>query len=443
MERQRSYFAAGETREVVWRVASLRRLEGKLVERREEMCAALASDLGKPEIEAFLAEHHFLLEEIRLVCRHLKRWLQPRKVGAPFYFLPSLNRILRKPFGVTLVIAPWNYPVQLALSPLIAAVAAGNTVILKPSEMAPASASFLEDLVGSCFEPRHVAVVNGGVEMAEELLEQRFDFVFFTGSTAVGRVVAEKAARHLTPCVLELGGKCPCVVDQKVDLAVAARRILIGKLFNAGQTCFAPDFVAVHRDARTALVEEFEALLEEVPWEKEMTRVVNEKHYQRLLGLVTGKEIRKGEDDPERLHLAPRILPEAGWEDAAMREEIFGPILPVVEFTDPEELLARLQERPSPLAMYVFSRNDMFVNALMDGVQAGGICINDVAKQATNFDLPFGGVGESGHGRYRGRAGVESFTYEQSVTKRYYVRDFFEALPPRGKKLEFLKKWLK
>jgi aldehyde dehydrogenase (NAD+) len=443
MERQRSHFATGETREVGGRVAALRRLEVGLMERREDLCAALESDLGKPEIEVFLAEYHFLLGEIRQVCRHLKRWLRPRKVGAPFYFQPSRNRILREPFGVALVIAPWNYPVQLALAPLIAAVAAGNTVVLKPSEMSPASAAFLNDLVGACFNPKHVAVVNGGVEVAEELLEQRFDFVFFTGSTEVGRVVARKAAGHLTPCVLELGGKCPCVVDRNVDVSIAARRILIGKLFNAGQTCFAPDFVAVHRDMRKKLVEALASLLEELPWEEEMARVVNKRHYQRLLGLVAGREIRKGEDDAERLHFAPRILPEAGWEDAAMREEIFGPILPVVEFADREELTDRLLERSSPLALYVFSRNDEFVDALMDRVPSGSVCINDVAKQSTNLDLPFGGVGASGYGRYRGRAGVESFTYERSVTKRYFLRDFFETLPPRGEKLEFLKKWMK
>lgn len=443
LDRQRQHFAAGATREVAGRIRVLRRLETGLVEHRDDLFAALEADLGKPEIEAFLAEYHFLLEEIRHVCKGLKGWLRPRRLGAPFYFLPSRNRIRREPFGTVLVMAPWNYPVQLALGPLIAAVAAGNTVVLKPSEMAPASAAFLKELVAACFDPGHVAVVNGGVAVAEALLEQRFDFIFFTGSTGVGRVVAQKAAAHLTPCVLELGGKCPCVVDREVDVEITARRILAGKLFNAGQTCFAPDFVAVHREVREPLVDALVALLMELPWEEELATVVNDRHFERLLGLVAGREMRKGEDDRERLHLAPRILPDAGWGDAAMREEIFGPILPVVEFEDGKELFRRLREMPSPLALYVFSKDRDFIGVLMDEIRSGSVCINDVGKQATNLDLPFGGVGESGNGRYRGRAGVESFTYERSVTKRFFVRDVFEALPPRGAKLDFLKNWMK
>lgn len=440
---QRSFFAAGGTRALEMRIDALRTLGAALGARKEQLFEALAADLGKPEIEAFLAEYHFLQQEIRLVGRKLRSWLKPRRAGNPLYFLPARNRVVREPFGAALVMSPWNYPLQLALSPLVAAVAAGNTVVLKPSEMAPASARFLQELVEECFPQQHVAVVTGGVAVAEELLEERFDFVFFTGSTDVGRLVAKKAAAHLTPCVLELGGKCPCVVDQGADLALTARRILAGKLFNAGQTCFAPDFVAAHRDVREALTEELGALLQRLPWETEMATVVNGRHYQRLLDLLAGREIRKGEDDAERLHLAPRILPVAEWSDPVMQQEIFGPILPVVAFSDRKELIEKLGAMPSPLALYVFSRDKGFVSELSDAVRSGSVCINDTGKQAINLELPFGGVGESGHGRYRGRAGVESFTYQRAVTRRYFVRDLFETLPPRGGKLEFLKKWMK
>ncbi len=440
---QRAFFESGGTRGIPMRMESLKRLELALRDRRDEMMAVLAEDLGKPEIEAFVAEYHFLLEEIRLVSGSLERWLKPRRVSSPFYFLPCRSRVVREPYGVVLVMAPWNYPVQLSLSPVVAAVAAGNTVVLKPSEMAAASERFLVRLIGECFAPEHVAVVTGGVTVAEVLLERSFDFIFFTGSTEVGRVVARKAAEHLTPTVLELGGKCPCVVDRSADIRATARRILIGKLFNAGQTCFAPDFVAVHEEVREELIGEMKVLLESLPWEKEMARVINARHYERLRGLVSGREIRKGGDDEARLHFAPRILPDAEWGDAAMSEEIFGPILPVVGFRGRDDLIGRLRRFSSPLAMYVFSRDEEFIGGLTAGVRSGGVCVNDTMKQACNMDLPFGGVGGSGSGRYRGKAGVEALSYERAVTTRYFVKDVFEALPPRAGKMGLMKKWLR
>ena len=443
MRRQREFFDAGETRDPGMRIAALRRLDKALSERREEMLEALVQDMGKPEIEAFLAEHAFLMQEIRLLCRSLKKWLAPRRVGSPFYFQPCTSEVCREPFGMALLLAPWNYPMQLSLAPLLAAVAAGNTVVLKPSEMAPACERFLASIIADCFPPEHVAVVCGGVDVATELLDRKFDFIFFTGSTEIGRVVAGKAARHLTPTILELGGKCPCVVHRSADLELTARRILAGKFFNAGQTCFAPDFVVAHEEIREALVDELERLLERLPWEKEMATIINERHYQRLLDLLGGREIRKGEDDRGRLHLAPRILPEADWGDRAMREEIFGPVLPVVGLKNTGELIDRLKGYASPLALYVFTRDEEFVAAVMAGIRSGSVCVNDTMKQASNLNLPFGGVGDSGHGRYRGRAGVESFSYERSVTKRYFLKDWFEMLPPRAGKTAFLKRWLK
>jgi len=364
-------------------------------------------------------------------------------VGSPPYFLPCRSFVRRDPFGVVLVMSPWNYPIQLALSPLVAAIAAGNTVVLKPSELATASERFLADILSECFPPEHVAVMTGGVEMATALLDREFDFIFFTGSTEVGRVVAGKAARFLTPTVLELGGKCPCVVDRSADIPMAARRILAGKLFNAGQTCFAPDFVVAHESVKEALVAELASLLEILPWELEMGTIINKRHFERLAGLLEGREIRKGEDDPEALHFAPRILPDAGWDDRVMKEEIFGPILPVIGFDDCERLFARLAEFSSPLALYGFSRDEEFMRMLLGRIRSGSVCVNDTMKQACNLKLPFGGVGGSGHGRYRGQAGFEAFSYARAVTKRYFLPDWFEALPPRKGKADFLMKWLK
>ena len=439
---QRAYFEAGETRSLSTRTDALRRLELALKARQGEMLEALATDLGKPAIEAFLAEYYFLLQEIRLVRRSLHRWLKPRSARSPLYFLPCRNRIERHPFGVTLVMAPWNYPIQLALSPLIAAVAAGNTVVLKPSELTPACEAFLTSLLSDCFPPEHVAVVTGGAEVAEALLREQFDFLFFTGSTETGKIVARQAAEHLTPHILELGGKCPCIVDRTADLPATARRILLGKLFNAGQTCFAPDFVLVHTDIKEALVKEFAELLERLPWEKDMARIVNQHHFQRLQQLIDGESIAKGSDDPGSLHLAPRLLPSATWNSPAMKDEIFGPLLPILPFADLDDLLAQLRPRPSPLALYAFSRDDHFLRTVLDHIPSGGVSINDIGKHAMNLNLPFGGVGASGHGRYRGKSGVEAFTYERAITKRYFLPDPSELVPPREKRAAFLRKWL-
>lgn len=437
---QRRFFATGQTRGLSFREEALARLESALESREEEILAALAADLGKPPVEAFLAEFHFARAELRLMRKHLRRWARPRRAHTPFYFLPGTSRVRPEPHGVTLVMAPWNYPVQLALSPLFTAVAAGNTVILKPSEHAPASARVLASLVEEVFPAGHVATVQGDVETAQALLEQRFDFIFFTGSTAVGREVAQAAARHLTPHVLELGGKCPCVVDASADLAVSARRILIAKLFNAGQTCFAPDFVAVEESIHADFAAALAATLNEFPWEGELARIVNARHYERLEGLVSGEVMQKGEDDRARLFFTPRILPEASWDDPSMREEIFGPILPVVRYRDPAELVEKLRGLPTPLSLYCFSRRKEFIDHLLDCVPSGGACINDVGKQATNLSLPFGGSGASGHGRYRGRAGFLAFSQERAIVRRTFLPDPFELLPPRGKREKFLRR---
>lgn len=439
---QQDFFDAGGTRDVGERIESLRRLERALVEGREEMLDALASDLGKPGVEAYLSEYVFLLDEIRMVGKSLRKWLKPERTGHPVYFLPGRSRVLREPYGTALVIAPWNYPVQLALAPLVSAIAAGNTVIVKPSEMTPASADFVSRVVAESFPPELAAVVTGGKEVSEALLDQPFDFVFFTGSTEVGRIVARKAAKHLSPCVLELGGKCPCVVDRDVDLPQTARRILIGKLFNAGQTCFAPDFVAVHEEVRDELVATLSQVLTELPWEQEMARIVNARHFDRLRGLLGGEEIRKGDDDRGQLHFAPRILPRADWTHPAMRDEIFGPVLPVVGFTSRDDLVGRLREHPTPLALYCFSRDKRFVRELLRRVPSGGACVNDIGKQAMNLRLPFGGSGASGHGRYRGRHGVEAFSWQRAVTRRYFLPDPFELVPPRARAERMLRRWL-
>lgn len=440
---QRRFLDAGNIHNLTIRIDALKRLEKVLIEKEPSILEALDKDLNKPDIEAYLAEYYFLLQEIRLAVRSLRKWLKPRRAKNPFYFLPSRSWITRSPYGSTLILAPWNYPIQLSLSPLISAVAAGNTVILKPSELATCSEKLITQIIKDSFAPEHVTVIQGDSTVAEELLDHSFDFIFFTGSTHIGKTVARKAADKLIPCVLELGGKCPCIVESSADIPITAKRLLAGKMMNAGQTCFAPDYVAVQENIKDEFLAELKLQLQSLPWEQDLSSIINKRHYDRLLNLSTDKDIIKGEDDPERLHIAPRILPDTRWDDEIMQDEIFGPCLPVLTWTDSQQLIQKLKNLPSPLALYVFSRNKEFIHNLLNHTRSGSVCINDTMKQATNLDMPFGGIGSSGQGRYRGKVGVETFTYERSVTQRYFTKDPFETLPPFTGKLAQLKKWLR
>ncbi len=446
LQAQSSYFASGQTRALDARLEALARFEEVLREREEEVLAAVAQDLGKPTLEAFLSEYYFVLQELRLVQKSLRRWLRPRRAGSPIYFWPCRNEVRREPYGQVLIISPWNYPIQLALAPVIGAIAAGNTVLLKPSEETPTCAALLAEILSAVFPPDWVAVVQGDGPFTTQLLERRFDFLFFTGSTQIGHKVAQQAASHLTPHILELGGKCPCVVDRTADLKITAKRILIGKLFNAGQTCFAPDFVAVEESVCEELVAALVEVLRELPWEDEMARIINDRHFQRLQALLSEEAkvtFKKGEDQMADCQFAPRILGKADWDDVVMKEEIFGPLLPVVCYRDLADLTTRLKKFSEPLALYCFSREEAFVAELTSRIPSGGVCVNDVGKQATNLHLPFGGKGSSGHGRYRGRYSVNAFSYERAYTRRYFVKDPFESLPPRHRQNATLRKWMK
>lgn len=442
--RARKFFCSGAFLGLDSRRNALEKLERVLLARRDDLLAALAEDLGKPGMEAYLSEYYFLLQELRLVRKKMKKWLRRRRISSPVYFWPCRSWIDREPFGVVLVIAPWNYPFQLSLSPIIAAIAAGNAVVLKPSELAPVSERVLREIIEEVFDQGAVEVVTGGAEVVEALLEEKFDFIFFTGSTKVGRKVAMKAAESLTPTLMELGGKCPCVVDEGVDLKITARRALAGKFFNAGQTCFAPDFIAVKEKVRIDFEIACEEVLEEIPWSEEMAAMISSDHAERVKTLCEGEVKTFGEDDEGRFFLAPRIILNAGWDHPAMQGEIFGPVLPIVGFSDQNELVGRLEKMDNPLAFYCFSRRADFTNAVTRALPSGSLCLNDTMKQFSQLQLPLGGVGESGYGRYRGRFGVESFSYEKSVTKRYFTKkDYTEMLPPYEKAYRWIRKFLK
>lgn len=440
----RQCFLGGGTRSLPQRRRLLRQLEEVVIRRRDDLLAALAEDLGKPGLEAYLSEYHFLLQEIRLVRRKLARWLKRRRVVSPPYFWPCRSWIDREPYGVVLVIAPWNYPVQLSLSPVVAALAAGNTVVLKPSELAPAAERLIAEMVAEAFPGGEVAVVTGGVEDAQALLDEKFDFIFFTGSTRVGREVARRAAEQLTPVLLELGGKCPCVLDRGMDWRVVARRVLAGKFFNAGQTCFAPDFVLVPSVERESFVEACCQVMEEVPWADEMARMISPKHAERCLDLAGDKALVFGKDEPMMGRIAPRLIPEAAWDDEVMMEEVFGPILPVVSYEDGDDLHERLGSLENPLALYCFSKNPAFVDRVSRKLASGSVCVNDTMKQSAQLKLPLGGVGASGFGRYRGRFGVESLSYPRAIMRRYLTRkDFGEMLPPYCNIYRWVRKFLR
>lgn len=440
---QRAYFDSGATRPVEQRIAVLRGLLRGLEAREDGFLSALDADLGKPGVEAWLAEVKFLRDDFKLVIRKLERWARPSRVGQPFFVWPARSWVQPEPFGVVLVMAPWNYPLQLAMSPAIAAIAAGNAVIIKPSEHAPATAALLAEWVTEACEPGQAAVICGDEKTGSELLDQPFDFFFFTGGPKVGGLVAEAAARRRVPSVLELGGKSPAVVEVSADIQMAAERVAMGKFFNAGQTCMAPDFVAVDERVKADFLRHLRAYLKSAyaTGSGEMARMVHRGQYDRVCQLAGKDAVKIGGDDPEGLRLAPRIV-EVDWSHPAMEEEIFGPLLPVVGYADREVLIEQLKKMPDPLALYVFSSDKKSCESMTRQVRSGSVCINDVMKQAMNFELPFGGVGASGYGVYRGEYGFRTFSQLRAFTRRYPVPDLFRLSPPYGNLLEKLRRWL-
>jgi acyl-CoA reductase-like NAD-dependent aldehyde dehydrogenase len=435
LEVQRRFFAAGTTRPVAFRRAQLRRLRDAVERRAERLLAALHEDMRKPPLEAWTSEIQLVLDEATFALRHVARWAEPRRVPTPWLHLPGSSRIEPEPRGTVLILGPWNYPVQLLLAPLVGALAAGNTAVLKPSEVAAHASAACAEMIRDTFAEEEVAVFEGGAETAQALLAQRFDYLFFTGGERIGRVVMEAAARHLTPLTLELGGKSPCLVDRTADPRRAARRIAWGKFFNAGQTCVAPDYVLVHRELRARLVGELCAAVREFYGRDarrslDFARIVSDRHVARLAALIPGSVACGGEVAPEERYVAPTVIDGVGWDDPLMAEEIFGPLLPVLEFRDADDAIRRVAERPRPLALYVFASDERFVEHALRGIASGGACVNDTVRHVTTPHLPLGGVGASGFGRYRGQAGFETFSHLRSVMRRGWSLDPGLVFPP-------------
>ncbi len=421
LENQRTYFSSGATLPVEFRIAMLKKLYKAIQDHEDAICRALQADLGKSDFEGFMCEIGMTLTEISYLIRHTRSYVREHRVKTPLSQFPSRSFQKATPYGNVLIMSPWNYPFLLTMEPLADAIAAGNTVILKPSAYSPATGALVEEIVKVCFPPEYVAVVTGGRKENAALLEQKFDMIFFTGSQRVGREVLRHAAEYLTPVVLELGGKSPCIVDETANIDLAARRIVFGKFLNCGQTCIAPDYILCHKSVKTALVKalcaQTEKQFSQTPLDNpDYGRIVSEKHFDRLLGLLAQeKVVYGGESRREALKIAPTILDNVTWEDAVMQEEIFGPILPVLTYEDFGEVYELLAQKPKPLALYLFSQNTRRIREATARLRYGGGCINDVIMHLVTSDMPFGGVGESGMGGYHGKAGFDAFSHTKSI----------------------------
>ncbi len=424
VDSQRQFFLTGATREIRFRREALRTLRRALKEFEPRLKEALRADLGKSATESYMSEIGMTLSGLRDALTHLRRWSRPRRVLTPLAQFPSTARIVPEPYGVTLVMSPWNYPILLSLDPLVASIAAGNCCILKPSELAPHVAAVLDDMLSASFPRDFVAVVQGDVDVCRNLLAQHVDYIFFTGSPSVGKEVMQAAAHHLTPVTLELGGKSPCIVEESANIRLAARRIAFGKVLNAGQTCVAPDYVLIHHSRREEFIDAFRQAVQDMLGERPLqndsyTRIVNRRHFERLMGLMEGARASVGgRGDGETLRIEPTLLEDVTTDSPCMQQEIFGPLLPILSYEDREEVESFILSRPRPLACYLFTSSRESEKHLLSALSFGGGCINDTIIHLAVPGLPFGGVGNSGMGAYHGETGFRTFTHEKSVLRK-------------------------
>jgi aldehyde dehydrogenase (NAD+) len=447
--KQREFFLTQASKEITYRIQQLNVLKKVIQDHEKQILEALKFDLHKPETEAYVSEIAPVLQEIECMLKHVKSWSKPQKVRTPFILFPGSSYIYAEPCGSILIIAPWNYPFQLSIAPLVGVMAAGNCAVVKPSEMAPHTSRIIAEMMVKHFDPSYLLIVEGEVETTKMLLAQKFDYIFFTGGTHVGKTIMEAAAKQLTPITLELGGKNPCIVDQDTDIEKTARRIAWGKYFNAGQTCLAPDYLVAHVSNKRKLLNQIKATITEFYGNDPFTspdyaRIINERHFARLCALMQkGEVFTGGSTHAESLYIAPTVIDKISWHDKIMEDEIFGPILPVIEYEHLNEVISYLHTRPKPLALYFFSSNKGKQNRILHQVSSGGVSINDTLGHFENKLLPFGGVGESGMGAYHGKASFETFSHKKSVFKRSFFADPRMKYPPYKTPLKYLKKALR
>ncbi len=421
LNKQREYFATGATLNIGARETALKKLYIAIKKNEEEILKALKADLGKSGMEAFMCEAGLALNEISHMLKHIRSYARTQIKPTPLTNFHADSLVYLKPYGNVLIMSPWNYPFLLTMSPLIDAIAAGNTVIVKPSAYAPNTSDIISAIIGRTFDEEYVACITGGRAENQQLLGLKFDYIFFTGSQSVGREVLRKAAEHLTPVTLELGGKSPCIVDGSANLKLAAKRIVFGKFLNCGQTCVAPDYFYVQESVREKFVElvkkEIVKQFGSDPLHNESYgKIINQKNFARVSGLIDqSKVVHGGKVDATSLKIEPTVMDHVTWEDKIMQEEIFGPILPILSFHDITEVIKTIAEKEKPLALYIFSTDKEAVRNIMDSISFGGGCINDVVVHLASTEMGFGGVGESGMGEYHGKAGFEAFSHKKSI----------------------------
>ena len=422
--RQRKYFQTGATRPVSVRITALRGLYTAIVKYENEIHDALKKDLGKSGFESYMCETGLVLEEISCMLKHIRRFAGEKRVRTPLAQFHSRSFKKPSPYGVTLIMSPWNYPFMLTLSPLVDALAAGNTAVVKPSAYSPNTSEILRKILSQCFDPQYVAVVTGGRAENTCLLREHFDYIFFTGSQTVGKEVMRNAAEYLTPVTLELGGKSPCIVDQTADIRLAARRIVFGKYLNCGQTCVAPDYIYCHRSVKDSLVKEIQRQIqlqygEEPLHNPDYGKIINKKHFDRILGLIEEKKIvHGGNSDRDTLRIEPTVLDNVTFADPVMQEEIFGPLMPVLVFDNLDEAITRINAMPHPLALYFFTSDKAAAKDVTSRCGFGGGCINDTIIHLATTEMGFGGFGESGMGAYHGKTGFDTFSHYKSIVDK-------------------------
>lgn len=445
---QRTFFEKGTTLDVSFRLEQLKKLKQAIIKHEQKIFDALHKDLRKSTFEAFATEIGIVLDELSNMIKKLRKWSKPEKVKSNLLNFSNQSIIYNDPYGITLIIAPWNYPFQLQISPLIGAIAAGNTAICKPSELAEHTSHILAELLGATFESDYIAVVEGGIDVNQELLAQDFDFIFFTGSVPVGKIVMEAAAKNLTPVVLELGGKSPAIVTKDADLDASARKLAFGKYLNAGQICIAPDYLLVEAEVKEELIAKIiyyakEQLGDDPLNNPEYVKIINQRNFERISKFLdNGKIVYGGATDEEKQLIAPAIIDEVTLDDPIMQEEIFGPLLPVLSFKTLDEAIEVVRKNKNPLALYLFTRSTDVKNRIMQSIPAGGGCVNDVLMHVANPNLPFGGIKTSGIGRYHGKASFDTFSNKKGMI----ISGFFEnklRYPPYKDKLKLVRKIMK
>jgi aldehyde dehydrogenase (NAD+) len=445
LEKQRVFFSTGKTRNIEFRIEQLKKLRQVVIEKHKDIEESLMTDLRKCEFEAFATEVTATIDEINCAIENLESWTKPVEVASPPLFGQAESKIYNEPYGIVLILNTWNYPFVLCFKPLAGALAAGNCCIVKPSEAAPTTSKVLADIINTAFDEAYCTAIETGAEGTAELLKERFDFILYTGSTNVGRIVARAAAEHLTPTVLELGGKSPCIVDKSADMERSVGSICWGKLINAGQTCVAPDYIWVHKDVKDQLIEALKNQIktfygDDIKNNPDFGRIINRRHFERLKDLLKeGRIVFGGETDESQRFVAPTIIDNITWDSRIMQEEIFGPIFPIITFESLEDVVKKLAKCEKPLALYLYTTDKASEDLIINNVSYGGGCVNATLMHMLNTNLPFGGAGNSGHGFYQGKWSIETFSHKKSVLNRTLTNEPAPVFPPYRDHVKMLK----